>query len=204
MSLDITLATDQPTGGSPSRPVADSHGLSWSSQRSLARRWAERQLGHSLGARVDPSDVAQEVLLRVLEQAQRRIGPPRIDWIARLKRALRDRMIELRRFHLDATRRSLKLEQPLGANLHLSDPATPPPQRCERHEDHAAVLRALRALSPNDQLVIQRVLIEEYSLTDLARELDLSHDAARKRVGRAVRRLTRQLHLQSREAWTIP
>jgi RNA polymerase sigma-70 factor (ECF subfamily) len=87
--------------------------------RPRLRRMVRLHLDPRLGARVDPSDVVQDTLAeaaRRLEEYLRRLPLPFYPW---LRHIALDRLLDLRRRHLRARKRSVVREDP--DVLHLPD-----------------------------------------------------------------------------------
>lgn len=162
-------------------------------QRDYLRRLIELRMEGALRARVDPSDVIQETLIvvanRIDDFLERRPTSFRL-WIRR--KAL-ERLIETRRRHL-AGKRSVHREMTLSdassmavARRFIVDS---PSQIVHQRDLTFAVRAAIEELAEVDREVILLRHVEELSNREVAVLLEISEDAASKRYGRALRRLT--------------
>jgi RNA polymerase sigma-70 factor (ECF subfamily) len=157
------------------------------------------RLDHRLAARVDPSDVVQDVLLdaaRGLDDYLRQRPVPFYPWLRQLAW---DRLIELHRRHLHAQRRSVKREQPLAP--HLSDESalqladrvlarqSSPSDRALRDELRGRIRAALDQLGERDREVLVLRHLEQLSTREIAAVLGLSEGAVKVRHLRALERL---------------
>lgn len=157
------------------------------------------RLDRRLAARIDPSDVVQDVLLdaaRELDDYLRQRPVPFYPWLRQLAW---DRLIELHRRHLHAQRRSVKREQPLAP--HLSDESamqladrvlarqSSPSDRAVRSELRARVRAALDQLGERDREVLVLRHLEHLSTREIAAVLGISEGAVKTRHLRALERL---------------
>jgi RNA polymerase sigma-70 factor (ECF subfamily) len=156
-------------------------------------------LDSRLRARIDPSDVVQDVQL----EAVRRIGPflerrpmPFRLW---LRKKAYDRLLNLRRDHLTRARRSVAREAALPdrSSLLLARPlldaAPSPSQQLEAQELAERVSRAVAGLSEADRAVLLMRQAEELTFEEIACLLEVEPATARKRFGRALIRLQKAL-----------
>jgi RNA polymerase sigma-70 factor, ECF subfamily len=80
------------------------------------------------------------------------------------------------------------------------DSALNPEQICDQRQRCAAVLRAIQKLDPKMQTALQLRIIEEYSIKEVAENLNASVVAAKSRLHRARLVLRRYLELEGRVA----
>jgi len=157
------------------------------------------RLDRRLAARVDPSDIVQDVLLDAaqgLDDYLRQRPVPFYPWLRQLAW---DRLIELHRRHLHAKRRSVKREQPLAP--HLSDESamqladrvlarqSSPSDRAIRSELRTRVRAALDQLGERDREVLVLRHLEHLSTREIAAILGASEGAVKVRHLRAFERL---------------
>ena len=145
------------------------------------RRFVELRLDSRLRARVDASDVVQDAQLdayrRLADYLARRPMPFRL-W---LRRTAYERLLKLRRGHLEAARRAAGREAPLpdGSSLllvrQLLAPGSTPSQQLDRREADREVL-LLRSF-------------EGLSNRETAQVLGLTPATASQRFGRSLLRL---------------
>jgi RNA polymerase sigma-70 factor (ECF subfamily) len=159
----------------------------------------EARLDPQILARVDPSDVVQEaqmeVYRRLPDYLARRPMPFRL-W---LRKTAQERMLSIRRRHLEAKGRALGREVPLPerSSLMLAKPflaaKSTPSQELDQRELVDRVQKAVARLSEADQEILLLRTFEGLSNQEVACLLDLDPQTASKRYGRAVLRLQRLL-----------
>jgi RNA polymerase sigma-70 factor (ECF subfamily) len=165
--------------------------------RDRLRRMVAVRLDPRLAARVDPSDVVQEVLAeadRRLDAYLRHHPLPFYPW---LRQFAADRLADLHRRHLRAGRRAVGREEPGGLPDHsaaelaarLADQRTGPSEAARRSERRELVLAALRRLADDDREALALRYLEELSAAEVAAVLGVTEAAAKKRVLRALERL---------------
>lgn len=170
-------------------------------QREL-RQFVALRLDTRLRARLDPSDVVQEAELEVfrrLEDYLRRRPMPFRLW---LRKTAYERMLMLRRQHVETGRRTVDREQPLPdpsaialAELFQAGGSSPS-QHLSREEVARLVSEALAQMADTDRSILLMRNVELLSYEEISCILSIESAAARKRYGRALLRL-RQL-LQDR------
>ena len=163
------------------------------------QRFVALRLDRRVQARLDPSDVVQETQL----EAYRRMG----DFLARrpmpfrvwLRKTAYERLLKLRRFHVEAAQRAVGRELGLAdrASLLLARPfldkESSPSRQLARSELVRRVRQVLAGLSETDREVLLMRSADELPYREIACILDLDPAAARKRYGRALLRLRKLL-----------
>jgi RNA polymerase sigma-70 factor, ECF subfamily len=167
--------------------------------RNDLRRAVQLRLDRQLRTRVDASDVVQEAQLeafrRLDDYLQRRPMPFRL-W---LRKTAQERIHNHRRAHLDTARRSVRREQALPdqSSMMIAAPflsrGTSPSQRLVNREHKRLVSEAVNELPELDREILLMRNVEGLSQPEIAQVLELSHDAVRKRYGRALVTLQRLL-----------
>ena len=164
--------------------------------RDYLRRLIDLRMDDALRRRVDPSDIVQEAQLvasqRVDDYLRRRPTSFRI-W---LRRKALERLIDVRRRHMAQKRSAFR-------DVHLTDASslaianlmvTSSPSRWVlRKELIQQVRSAIQGMAEIDREVLLLRHVEELSNSEVAELLDIDLQAARKRHGRAVRRLAERL-----------
>jgi RNA polymerase sigma-70 factor (ECF subfamily) len=168
--------------------------------REPLRRMIGLRLDPALAARVDASDVVQDVLL----EAHRRLGDylerPALPFHLWLRHIAKDHIIDAHRRHRLAQRRSLDREQPIGpARLadhssfelagQILDQEPTPASEAVRRELQGRLDAAVAALDEHDREVILMRHGEQLSNQEMAAALGIAEAAASMRYLRAVRRL---------------
>lgn len=166
--------------------------------RPAVRAFLANRVGPQLQARLDPSDLVQEVQLEVArrlgEYADRRPMPFRV-WV--LKTAYQ-RLLLARRAHR-AARRSVGREEALpdgsaaGLAERLAGRFSSPSRQARRAERVALVRRALAELNEADREVLLMRAYEGMPYEAIATLLEMTPQAARQRHGRALLRLSKLL-----------
>lgn len=169
-------------------------------QRDPLRRMIDLRLDPALAARLDASDVVQDVLLEASRRLSDYVRRPVMPFHLWLRHIARDHIIDAYRRHRQAQRRSLDREQPmLAARLadhssielawQLLDPERTPASAALHHELQRQVEQAMAALSEDDREIILMKHYEQLSNQEIAAFLELSEAAASMRYLRALRRL---------------
>jgi RNA polymerase sigma-70 factor (ECF subfamily) len=168
--------------------------------REPLRRMIGARLDPALAARVDASDIVQDVLL----EASRRLGDylrnPAMPFHLWLRHIARDHVIDAHRRHRQAQRRSMDREQPLlpavladHSSFELAgqvlDQELTPASAAIRHELQRRLNDAIATLEDDDREVILMRHAEQLSNQEVAAALGLTEAAASMRYLRAVRRL---------------
>jgi RNA polymerase sigma-70 factor (ECF subfamily) len=156
-------------------------------------------LDRRLHARVDPSDVVQEVFAEASRKLPEYLKYRPLPFYPWLRQMAETHLVDLRRRHIDAQKRSIYREEPgvlalpdesaaeLASRLVTS--ATSPSQRLLREEARQRVQTALGQLSPRDRHVLELRHLEQLSVVETAAVLGISEGAVKTRHVRALQRL---------------
>jgi RNA polymerase sigma-70 factor (ECF subfamily) len=172
--------------------------------REPLRRMIGLRLDPALAARVDASDVVQEVLLEAHKRLQDYLRNPAMPFHLWLRHIAKDHVIDAHRRHRQAQRRSLDREQPIvPAALsdqssfelagQLIDQEITPASAAIRQELQRRLDAAVAELPDDDREVILMRHAEQLSNQDVAAALGLTEAAASMRYLRALRRLRASL-----------
>jgi RNA polymerase sigma-70 factor (ECF subfamily) len=160
-------------------------------------------LDRRLAARIDPSDVVQEVLVDAAGKLSDYLRDRPLPFYPWLRQLAWDRLIDLNRWHIRAGKRSVTREEAglmnlpdesaleLASRLLAGGPS--PSQHVLREELRARVHAALAQLSANDRRILVLRHLEQLSTRDTAAVLGISVGAVKLRHLRAVQRLRDQL-----------
>jgi RNA polymerase sigma-70 factor (ECF subfamily) len=170
------------------------------SHREPLRRMIGMRLDPALAARVDASDVVQDVLLEAHKRLQDYLRNPAMPFHLWLRHIAKDHVIDAHRRHRQAQRRSLDREQPLVPAAmsdqssfelagQLLDQEVTPASAAIRHELQRRLDAAVAELGDDDREVILMRHGEQLSNQDVAQALGLTEAAASMRYLRALRRL---------------
>jgi RNA polymerase sigma-70 factor (ECF subfamily) len=177
---------------------ADARNRLFARYRELVKRVVRGRMDPRLSARVDSSDVVQEVFAtahRGLDEYLRTRPAEFYVWIRGLAE---QRLVDLYRRHVGAAKRSVRREAPAAGIPDDSAPErelpagsqTSPSQQAIRDEQTEALRRALEVLSPDDREVIALRYLERLTMPEVAVTLGISLPAAKSRHLRAIARLT--------------
>jgi RNA polymerase sigma-70 factor (ECF subfamily) len=167
--------------------------------RDRLRKLVAYRLDRRLAARVDPSDVVQEVLAEADHKLDRYLRERPLPFYPWLRVLAGEHLLALHRRHVKAARRSVRREEPdlmalpdesladLAERLVTS--ATSPSQRLVRQESRQRLRHALGLLSERDREVLVLRHLEQLSVAQTAQVLEISEGAVKTRHLRALERL---------------
>ncbi|HWG46286.1 MAG TPA: sigma-70 family RNA polymerase sigma factor [Gemmataceae bacterium] len=168
--------------------------------REPLRRVIGLRLDPALAARLDASDIVQEVLLEAHRRMQDYLKNPHMPFHLWLRHIAKDHIIDAHRRHRQAQRRSLDREQPIVPAVladhssyelagQLVDAELTPASEAMRREMQRRLDTAIADLDEDDREIILLRHREQLANQDVAHALGLSEAAASMRYLRAVRRL---------------
>ena len=172
--------------------------------RDSLRRMIDLRLDPALAARLDASDVVQDVLLEASRRLKDYLRDPAMPFHLWLRHIAKDHVIDAYRKHRQAKRRSLDREQSLLPRAladhssveimgQLLDQDLTPASAAIRHELQRRLQKSLGSLNEEDREIILLRVYEQLSNQDTAEFLGLTEAAASMRYLRAVRRLQQEL-----------
>jgi RNA polymerase sigma-70 factor, ECF subfamily len=167
--------------------------------REPLRRMIGLRLDPALAARVDASDIVQDVLLEAHRRLQDYLRKPSMPFHLWLRHIAKDHIIDAHRHERLAQRRSVDREQALHAArpdessldwaAQFFDQELTPASAAIRQEMARKVQQAIQQLGDDDRDIILMRYVEQLPNQDVAAALGLSEAAASMRCLRAVRRL---------------
>jgi RNA polymerase sigma-70 factor (ECF subfamily) len=163
--------------------------------RPQLRRMVDLRLDGRLAARLDPSDVLQEVYLDMAGQLDGYLRKPRVAFYVWLRGLAWERLLKLHRRHLGAECRAVSREQalPLESSAVLAwqflAPGASPSEALLQEELRRRVQRALAKLEEEDREVILMRDFENMTNGEVAQALGIGASGATMRYGRALFRL---------------
>jgi RNA polymerase sigma-70 factor (ECF subfamily) len=171
----------------------------------LARHWGRlhRMIGvrldRRLQARLNPSDVVQEVLLEAHGKLDDYLREPPLPFYLWLRQIAWQRLLKIHQHHHAGKRRPTREGPPV---LELSDESvanlaerlgaasgTSPSRHAVREELRLRVRRALGRLGERDREVLVLRYLEQMALAEIAAVLGITEGAAKARHARALLRL---------------
>ncbi len=161
--------------------------------------WMDRRLT----VRVDPSDAVQDTLVLAAQRLEVYLNDPVLPFYAWLRQMAWERLIQLRRRHVYAAKRSVRREawrardlpdesaQLLVNRLCASDAA--PDRLLHRKEQRQRIRNAIDDLPAHDREILVLFHLEGLSTKEIAAILQISVATAKVRHFRAVRRMKERL-----------
>jgi RNA polymerase sigma-70 factor (ECF subfamily) len=176
---------------------ASARGALLDRHRHRLRRMVAIRLDPRVSARVDPSDVVQDVLAeadRRLDDYLKKRPLPFYPW---LRQFAADRVADLYRRHVRAARRTVDREESGGLPPHSAEElanriltsGTGPSEAARRAEQREQVRAALMRLAVPDREALTLRYLEELTAAEVGAVLGVTEAAAKKRVLRALERL---------------
>jgi len=171
----------------------------FSRHRARLKRMVAVRLDPRIRARLDPSDVVQEVLMEAALRLPAYVRSPALPFYPWLRGIAWQRLVDLYRRHAVAGKRSLRREEP--PEMQLSDASasqladrlafsgTSPSQRVLREEMSQRVRAALESLSTADREILVLRHLEQLTVSEIAVILGIDEGAVKMRRLRAARRL---------------
>jgi len=165
--------------------------------RGYLHKLVNLRMDHELRVRVDPSDVVQETQFiasqRIDDFLKRRPTSFRI-W---LRRKALERLIDLRRRHVFAEKRSVRREFTLSDRSSMAMAQSlltrPPSEQVHKHQLAEQVRIAIGRMKASDREVLLLRHVEGLNNVEAAEFLGMDPNAASQRYGRALRRLREAL-----------
>src|SRR4051812_49561985 len=168
--------------------------------REPLRKMIGLRLDPALAARVDASDIVQEVLFEAHRRLEDYLRTPTMPFRLWLRHIAKDHVIDAHRRHRQAQRRSLDREQPIVPAVlaghssfelagQLLDGERTPASAAIQHELQRKLDAAVARLDDDDREVILMRHREQLSNQQVSEALGLSEAAASMRYLRAIRRL---------------
>jgi RNA polymerase sigma-70 factor, ECF subfamily len=175
--------------------------------RGHLRRFIAARLDPRIAQRVDASDIAQETLAEAAEGMDTYLKTRPLTFLGWLRQLARSRVIDARRYHLDAKRRSVIRERSIS-ELHDDNSA----ERLtnflaasgrslsgviDSREMFDKVMAILDTLPPRDRQILMMWYVEQKDVLEMADALGLTAHGVKTRHIRALRKLRDRLESPS-------
>jgi RNA polymerase sigma-70 factor (ECF subfamily) len=168
-------------------------------RRGRLQKMVAAHLDRRMAARVDPSDVVQEVLADAAERLPEYLARRPLPFYPWLRQFAFDRLVELHRRHVGAGKRSVTREEPDVLLLpdesvvqlagRLADLSASPSRHALREELRGRVRAALGRLAAADREVLVLRHLEQLPTAEAAAVLGIGERAFKSRHLRALQRL---------------
>ena len=169
--------------------------------RDAVHRLVRMRIDQAIAARVDASDVVQDVMLEASQRLGSYLKDPVMPFHLWLRQLAKDRLIDMHRRHRAAKKRSVDREQAVVSLAHddqsaadlaqlLQDAELTPAAATVRREMEQRFLEAVSQLSDSDREIIMMRHFEHLSSAEVAQVLEMTTAAAGMRYLRALRKLT--------------
>jgi RNA polymerase sigma-70 factor (ECF subfamily) len=168
--------------------------------RPRLRRMVRLRMDNELQGRIDASDVIQEAWMEASSRLEEYVESPSMPLFLWLRFITRQKLLSLRRTHVDAQARDVRREISLfggalpGASTaaladNLMGHLTTPTRAARRAELQIQVQRILNDMDPVDRQILALRHFEQLSNTETAIEMEMTEAAASKRFIRALMKL---------------
>lgn len=169
--------------------------------RPRLKKVVQLRVGGRLSARIDPSDVIQDVYVEATRRVTKYIQSPNVGFFVWIHGVTKDVLLNSIRRHTSAKNRSIHCEVTLpndqsavlGRNL-ISHES--PSRVVHRDELHAAVRNAISGLKDTDREIILMRHFDGLTNNQVAESLGLTPSTSTMRHGRALARLKSLLEKQ--------
>jgi len=152
-------------------------------------------MDNDLRLRVDPSDIIQETSMAVCRRIGEFLVQPPSSFRVWLRSQALERMVDARRHHF-AMKRTVKREDRMAdeSSLSIAQRLLAGPSQILRKKEQAEQVRNIISKMPEtDREILLLRYTEELTNQQAAEVLGIEPAAARKRLGRAMRRLVEML-----------
>jgi RNA polymerase sigma-70 factor, ECF subfamily len=161
---------------------------------------ANQELDQELQGKMGASDLVQQTIAEIPAHLKQFRGNSRDEFLGWLRQALHNDLRDARRRYKTSQQRDVsrerELEDSAGVQLSLPDPVVTPAAQAILNEQSQILNAAMVQLPPIQQQIIQLRNWSQLSFVEIAEQLNLSPDAARKSWYRAIIKLQELLRPQ--------
>ena len=161
----------------------------FASERARLRRMIARRLDKRVLARLDASGVVQDAFLRASRELDDYLTAPQVNPLVWLRILARRTVYDLHERHLQSQKRDPDREDSPALIRELSASMPAPDSDAARAEVHRRVNEFVAGMNEKDRIVLTLRHVDELTIREIAEEVDITVEAAKKRYIRALRRL---------------
>lgn len=176
--------------------------------RDRIKRMIDLRLDRKLLGRVDASDIVQEAFIEATRRLPEYLETPKVTPYLWLRQIGRQVLAVHYRAHVGTAKRAVDREAAFNVHAATNSESLAGELAASMMSPHSEIVRAelmhqllqlVETMSPDDREVLSLKQFEELSFAEVAAELDITVEAAKKRYQRAVLRLGKiARHLESR------
>ncbi len=160
-------------------------------ERAHLRKFLERRISRRLVSRIDASDVIQEVFLRAKQALPAYLSNPALPPLIWLRHLSAQVLCEVHRKHLRGVRNPYRegneIDQLLVISLTSASVSTT--NKIEQTDLQSKVIAKLNELNEIDREVLELRHVDGFSLTEIAKILEVQYETTKKRYYRALKRI---------------
>jgi RNA polymerase sigma-70 factor (ECF subfamily) len=179
----------------------------FANHRQQLRRMVSVRIDPRIAARVDPSDVVQDVLIEAARRLDQYARTREIAFYPWLRQLAWERLVQLHRHHIGRQKRSVTREEAMRISNRsaaqivqkLLTADTNPSARMMRRETFDRASQALEKLPAGYREVLVLRHLEQLSIAEIAQILGVAEGTVKSRHYRAILQLQKQL---ADESWT--
>ncbi len=166
--------------------------------RNQLKKMIAVRLDRRLLARADESDIIQDVFIEAARRLPEYLANPKVKPYMWLRQVGRQTLAVYYRQHVGTAMRTVQRETAMDQLIaaksesmvgELAESMVSPPSAIARTEVLQKLLELIESMSPEDREVLSLKQLEQLSFDEVALELNISMEAAKKRYQRAVIRL---------------
>lgn len=196
----MTYSSDSAQTEELLKKVADGNTSALDHLLQLHRPYLSRLISYrmspELNSRVDPSDIVQETHIVIVKRIKDFLRHRPISFRIWMRRTALEQLVDQRRRHIGAERRSVYREKETMDSSHAIARALfteTPSKVLQRDELQAQIHEVIDGLGETDREILTLRHAEGLSNAEAADLLNIKPDSVRRRYGRALLRLHRQL-----------
>lgn len=160
------------------------------------KRSIQRRMGKRINQKVDASDILQDAYLVAAKKIHHFREDPTVPFLVWMMQICSQTFSASFRSHFKSKKRSVLREEVGNEELNMSqlvvDPITSPSSHLARKEAHENLLMILDSMKSTDREILYLKHIEQLSIEQIALQIGITFEAAKKRQLRAFNRLVKK------------